>query len=208
MADLGVSLFTVHGRSREQRYTKLPDWSYIAQCAKAGAPLSCFGCGDVLSYEDYYQHLNELIEATTTEQGPGTGGIMIARGALMKPWIFTEIKEHRHWDISSNERMDILKRYVDYGLQHWGSDQQGVNNTRRFLLEWLSFLHRYIPVGILERVPQKINERPPAFVGRNDLETLMASSKCSDWVKITEMLLGPVESGFSFLPKHKANSYQ
>ena len=53
----------------------------------------------------------------------------------------------------------------------------------RFLLEWLSFLHRYVPVGILER-PQKINERPPHFIGRNDLETLMASQKASDWIKI------------------------
>ena len=43
---------------------------------------------------------------------------------------------------------------------------------------------RYIPVGLLDRVPQKINERPPYYQGRNDLETLMASPSCADWVKI------------------------
>ncbi len=109
---------------------------------------------------------------------------MIARGALYKPWLFTEIKEQRDWDISAMERFEILKKFVNYGMEHWGSDTQGVETTRRFLLEWLSFLYRYIPYGLLDDVSQKINQRPPAYFGRNHLETLMASPNSSDWIKI------------------------
>lgn len=65
-------------------------------------------------------------------------GVMIGRGALIKPWIFKEIKEEKHWDITSSERFDILKEYVNYGLEHWGSD----NEVRNFILEiiWSSYL--------------------------------------------------------------------
>lgn len=41
-----------------------------------------------------------------------------------------------------------LVSHSNYGLEHWGSDTQGVRTTRRFLLEWLSFLHRYVPAGM------------------------------------------------------------
>ncbi|XP_064083740.1 tRNA-dihydrouridine(47) synthase [NAD(P)(+)]-like [Macrobrachium nipponense] len=191
-----VSLVTLHGRSREQRYLKLADWDYINECAGLADPMPLFGNGDVLSYEDYYHHIDNS----------SVSGIMIGRGALIKPWIFKEIKEKKHWDISSSERFDLLKKYVNYGMEHWGSDTEGIEKTRRFLLEWLSFLHRYIPVGILDQT-QKINQRPPLFKGRDYLETLFASRSVNDWVKISEMLLGPTPPDFIFLPKHKANAY-
>lgn len=191
-------MITIHGRSREQRYTKLADWQYIKEVVEAAEPLPVLGNGDILCYDDY-RRVRELI--------PKMAGVVIGRGALIKPWIFTEIKEQKLWDIRSSERYDIMKKYVNYGLEHWGSDNKGVENTRRFLLEWLSFLYRYVPVGLLESPPQKINDRPPNYKGRDELETLMASPSASDWIKITEMFLGPVSDSFQFLPKHKANSY-
>ncbi|GJJ70181.1 tRNA-dihydrouridine synthase 3 [Entomortierella parvispora] len=201
--DVGAALGTLHGRSRQQRYTKLANWDYIKECAltNRGVPgtddyMPLFGNGDILGPSDYYTHLNEH----------KVDGCMIARGALVKPWIFEEIKSNRDWDISSGERFDMMKQFCDFGLEHWGSDTQGVNQTRRFLLEWQSFLHRYVPVGLLEVVPQKINDRPPAFVGRNDLETLMSSPDVSDWIKLSNMILGPAPEAFRFDPKHKANS--
>lgn len=78
---------------------------------------------------------------------------------------------------------------------------------RRFLLEWLSFLHRYVPVGLLEVVPQHIQWRPQAYFGRNDLETLLASDKCEDWIKISSIFLGPPPASFTFRPKHVSNGY-
>uniref|UniRef100_A0A8D8Y8L9 tRNA-dihydrouridine(47) synthase [NAD(P)(+)] n=1 Tax=Cacopsylla melanoneura TaxID=428564 RepID=A0A8D8Y8L9_9HEMI len=196
--DWGASLITLHGRTREQRYTKQADWDYIEKCSQLCSPVPLFGNGDILSYEDYTESL---------KKSPSSSGVMIGRGALIKPWIFHEIKEKKLFDISSSERFDILKDYVNYGLEHWGSDTRGVETTRRFLLEWLSFLHRYIPVGLLEAT-QKMNQRPPIYHGRDDMENLMASSNCSDWIKISEMLLGKIPTGFSFLPKHKANSWK
>ncbi|XP_031477687.1 tRNA-dihydrouridine(47) synthase [NAD(P)(+)]-like [Nymphaea colorata] len=202
VADLsrwGASAVTIHGRSRQQRYSKLADWDYIYKCAeKTSDHLQVLGNGDVFSYTDWNKHLLDCRKLSAC---------MIARGALIKPWIFTEIKEQRHWDISSGERFNILKDFVHFGLEHWGSDSKGVETTRYFLLEWLSYTYRYIPVALLDVVPQKLNWRPPSYFGRDDLETLLSSDSAADWIRISEMLLGPVPSGFSFTPKHKSNAY-
>ncbi|XP_059647559.1 tRNA-dihydrouridine(47) synthase [NAD(P)(+)]-like [Cornus florida] len=195
----GSTAVTIHGRSRQQRYSKLADWEYIYQCArKAPDSLQVLGNGDINSYLDWNKHRSDCPELSTC---------MIARGALIKPWVFTEIKEQRHWDISSGERLNILKDYVRFGLEHWGSDAKGVETTRHFLLEWLSYTCRYIPVGLLEVTPQRLNWRPPSYYGRDDLETLMASDSAADWIRISEMVLGKVPEGFTFAPKHKSNAY-
>ena len=198
-----VAAIMIHGRSRLQRYSKAADWDYISKVYKSQSPefpvLPLIGNGDIFSYTDY--------EEKVAREGVSSCA-MLARGALIKPWLPTEIKERRHWDISAAERLDMLKDFVKFGLEHWGTDQQGVNNCRRFLLEWLSFLHRYVPVGLLEVLPQEMNQRPPLHIcGRSDLETLFLSPHAGDWIRISEMLLGPVPEGFKFEPKHKAKAY-
>ena len=194
----GADAVTIHGRSRKQRYTKLANWAYIEECAKLSA-LPVIGNGDIFSLENYVER---------KEIAPNVTSHMVARGALIKPWIFKEIKEGMVFDISSSERLDMLRDFADYGLTHWGSDEKGVASTRRYMCEWLSFLFRYVPVGLLEQQPQFMNDRPPYYVGRNDLETMMASDQVADWIKITELVLGPAGDAFKFTPKHRSNSYQ
>ncbi|CAD2221741.1 Dihydrouridine synthase (Dus), putative [Angomonas deanei] len=193
----GASAVTIHGRSRKQRYTKLANWEYTNECASLTS-LPVIGNGDIFAWEDVEHH---------RQSHPGITSFMVGRGALIKPWIFEEIKSGQTKDISSTERLDILKDFCKFGLAHWGADERGVMTTRRFLCEWLSFLHRYVPAGLLETLPQRMNDRPPFYSGRNDLETLMASDSVSDWIQISELLLGPVEEKFRFTPKHKSNAY-
>ncbi|KAI5795388.1 hypothetical protein DFH27DRAFT_564691 [Peziza echinospora] len=232
-----VSAVTLHGRSRQQRYTREADWGYIAECAsliksfkeetadeidtaafkegfdmaqstssgtsgagmggRDGSGLYFIGNGDVFSQADFFRH---------TETAP-LDTVMIARGALIKPWVFEEIGSRQYLDKTATERLEYVKDFARYGLETWGADEFGIGTTRRFLLEWLSFTCRYVPLGILEYLPPKIQDRPPSWKGRNELETLMGSHDYRDWIKISEMVLGPTPESFEFKPKHKSNSY-
>jgi tRNA-dihydrouridine synthase 3 len=76
MGNWGASAVTIHGRSRQQRYSKLADWEYVYQCArKAPDSLQVLGNGDVFSYVDWNKHKAECSELSSC---------MIARGALVK----------------------------------------------------------------------------------------------------------------------------
>jgi tRNA-dihydrouridine synthase 3 len=195
----GCAAITLHGRSRQQRYTRSADWSYIAECAALiksfnskkdalsdtanepdpsqlsnGGRMYFIGNGDCYSHINYYDHINKA----------GVDSVMLARGALIKPWLFEEIEQGQYLDKSASERLGYVEKFVRYGLEAWGSDEMGVGQTRRFLLEWLSFAHRYVPIGILDHLPPSLQDRPPAYRGRNDLETLLASDNYKDWIKI------------------------
>ena len=196
----GTAALTLHGRSRQQRYTKQADWGYISECSALikrlnaktdsltdtirepderklpnGGRVYFLGNGDCYSPEHYNDHINNA----------GVDSVMVARGALIKPWIFEEIQAGQYIDKSASERLAHIEKFVKYGLEAWGSDERGVGTTRRFLLEWLNFTHRYVPVELLEYLPPNIQDRPPIWRGRNDLETLLGSPNAKDWVKVT-----------------------
>jgi tRNA-dihydrouridine synthase 3 len=109
---------------------------------------------------------------------------------------------------------------------HFGTDTAGINTARRYLCEAISFQYRYVPLGLLEHIPGRINDRAPLFRGRDELgmfpsssspwtllraialtETLLASPDSRDWVKISEMFLGRAPDGWTFTPKHKSNAH-
>ncbi|KAK8103829.1 tRNA-dihydrouridine(47) synthase [Apiospora kogelbergensis] len=175
---------------------KEPDAS--TQANSADGKMYFLGNGDCYSHVDYFDHVDNA----------KVDSVMIARGAMIKPWIFEEIEKGQYLDKSATERLEYVEKFCKYGMEAWGSDELGIGFTRRFLLEWLSFTHRYIPIGLLERLPPNLNERPPAYRGRNELETLLASDNYKDWIKISEMYLGPAHPGFNFQPKHRSNSYE
>ncbi|RQD76213.1 MAG: tRNA dihydrouridine synthase DusB [Candidatus Syntrophonatronum acetioxidans] len=78
--EAGVSLVTVHGRSREEFYGGEADWNIIREVKKRiNIPL--VGNGDIRGPLQAQQ----IIEETNCD------GIMLGRGAMGNPWIFKRI---------------------------------------------------------------------------------------------------------------------
>ncbi|ELP83991.1 tRNA-dihydrouridine synthase, putative [Entamoeba invadens IP1] len=194
--DYGCGMLSIHGRTRKQRYTKSADWDYIQTCCGL-TQCPVVGVGDIYTYDDY-----------TKAMSTGVKSVAIGRGALMKPWIFTEIKEKRNWDITSSERIEMLKQFAIDGLNHWGSDSKGVGTTREFMCHHLTFMSRYVPVHCLVDKQKEISIHSKFEEGmqyKDEMEELLASDKIENLVKITEMFLGPAPKDYVFVPKH--NSY-
>ncbi len=77
----GASAITVHGRLREEYYGGSADWSVIA-AVKQAVNIPVIGNGDLKCADD----CRRMREITAVD------GVMLARGALGKPWIFAEIR--------------------------------------------------------------------------------------------------------------------
>jgi tRNA-dihydrouridine synthase B len=78
----GVDAITVHPRTRSQRFTGKAPWAIIAEVVDAvGVPVT--GNGDVRSMAEARQMMAET----------GCASVMIGRGALGRPWVFSEAFE-------------------------------------------------------------------------------------------------------------------
>jgi nifR3 family TIM-barrel protein len=79
----GASFITVHGRTREQMYSGNADYDLIKELNNK-IKIPVVGNGDVFNPESASRILKET----------GCDGIMIARGALGNPFIFTQVKQY------------------------------------------------------------------------------------------------------------------
>jgi len=79
--EAGASCLTVHGRVASQFFTGRADWGAIAAVKRSVSRMPVVGNGDIDSAETAVARLRES----------GVDGVMIAREALAKPWIFSQV---------------------------------------------------------------------------------------------------------------------
>jgi tRNA-dihydrouridine synthase 3 len=131
----GAAAVVVHGRTREQRYSRSSDYDAIGELVKARS-IPIGGNGDVLTW----------YELEARRERSGAAAMMIARGALIKPWIFQEIGERRELCLDPAARIAIYHRLTTYFREHFGEDELGHRRTMYFLPWHFGFFSRYRPL--------------------------------------------------------------
>lgn len=102
----GAAAITVHGRTRDQMYAPPVDWDIIRDVKRA-VSVPVIGNGDVVSAES----------AAALYEHTGCDLVMVGRGALGAPWVFTQIEAYLNHGTRIPtppiaKRMDVLCRQV------------------------------------------------------------------------------------------------
>lgn len=124
--DAGAAAITVHGRTRQAFFSGEVDMETIA-LVKRAVSVPVLGNGSILTPGDAIR----MIEAT------GVDGLMIGRGAIGNPWIFSRLT---HWirtgelppPPSMHERLEMTLRHLR-GLIELLGERQAVFNGRKHL---------------------------------------------------------------------------
>lgn len=107
----GISMITIHGRTRAQQYSGKADWDIIHQCASSiSTPV--IGNGDIRSAEK----VKEIKNANTVS------GVMIGRAAMENPWIFKEVTHYLETGdllapITPAEKWELMIRHTRLAIE-------------------------------------------------------------------------------------------
>jgi tRNA-dihydrouridine synthase len=83
LKDIPLHHLTIHGRTRQQKYSGTSRWDLIARAAQT-LPFAVIGSGDIVTSE-------QII--AVRQAYSDVSAVMIGRGALMNPWIFAEYRD-------------------------------------------------------------------------------------------------------------------
>lgn len=128
LQDCGIAALTIHGRTRSQMYKGQADWTLISKVKNnQRMRIPIIGNGDVTSPDECRQRFDET----------GVDAVMIGRGSIGRPWIFSEVKHYLQtgeYLLSQPFRwhLDILKEQV---LESVGriDEVRGILHMRRHL---------------------------------------------------------------------------
>lgn len=121
--DCGVSAVIVHGRTRSQQYGGKADWEAIAQ-VKQALSIPVYGNGDVFSAQDALNMAGQT----------GCDGVLIGRGAMGNPWIFSQIRALQRGE---EPRPPTVSQRVETALRHaemmaaWKGEAVAVREMRK-----------------------------------------------------------------------------
>ncbi len=183
LEDAGAAALTVHGRTREQRYSRAADWDAIARIT-AERSIPVIGNGDLLTWYETEQRW----------RSSGVASVMLGRGALIKPWLFREIAEKRAWEPTARERLGVAFDLARFMKEHFRDDDKGKERAMRFLPWHLEFFARYRPLPREQweeasRVHPLMQTRLPA--GGDELsllERLLRDARTEVHTRLAELL--------------------
>ena len=185
--EAGAKAVFIHGRTKDQRYTRAADWDAIKQIASERS-IPVIGNGDLLTW----------YEVRDRWQESGVASVMIGRGALIKPWIFREIAEQKAWEPTAKERLGVYLDFTKKLKEHFREDEKGRERTMRFLPWHFDFFCRYRPLSDEQWVAAAkehplMQTRMPAEVGLSTLEQLLRDPRKDVHARIAAVLWDAVD---------------
>lgn len=109
--DAGASFVCLHPRTQKQMFSGHSNWEHI-KLLKEQLTIPVIGNGDIISPEDAVQMKEET----------GCDALMIGRGALGHPWLFSQCKQlfkKGNYDpILHTQLLETVIKHVDYALAH------------------------------------------------------------------------------------------